>query len=367
MASSKIEELSAHLEINEIMLSTAKPMALKAAVLLNVPDIIAIHGNGNALSVEQIASFISFSTNKPAHEENLFRILKFLASIGVFTEEKEEGSKEIVSVAAGSNSQYRKYKYGLTNLSRILVKKDNQKSCAPILLFVTHKLFCDSYQHLHESVIAGCYPFNKAHDMSLWEYVSNNPEFSRTFNQGMASHSNDVMAHVVEVYSGFNSLKRLVDVGGGVGSASSLIVKQHPHIHCINFDLPHVIASARPVPGVEHVGGNMFEQIPSTDAVFVKWVLHDWDDEQCIKLLKKCYEATPPEGKVLIVEAVIDEKQGSMRRTGLLYDMLMMACTEGGRERTEEEFKELFCSAGFKSCTFTKLPFLQALIEVSKT
>ncbi|GLJ25140.1 hypothetical protein SUGI_0480810 [Cryptomeria japonica] len=86
MASSK-SSMEAHLELYEIILSAAKPMALQAAVLLNIPDIIAMHGIENPLSVDQIASHIFTSTNKPAHTEYLFRIMRLLASIDVFTEE----------------------------------------------------------------------------------------------------------------------------------------------------------------------------------------------------------------------------------------------------------------------------------------
>ncbi|KAH9320109.1 hypothetical protein KI387_021878, partial [Taxus chinensis] len=105
------------------------------------------------------------------------------------------------------------------------------------------------------------------------------------------------MASVVKMYDGFKSVKSVVDVAGGVGSALSVIIKEHPHIHAINFDLPHVIASAPAIPGVQHVDGNMFDQIPFAEVLLMKCVLHDWDDEECLKLLKKSYEATPKDGK----------------------------------------------------------------------
>lgn len=94
--------------------------------------------------------------------------------------------------------------------------------------------------------------------------------------------------------------------------------------------------------------------------------MHDWDNEQCVKLLKSCYKAIPEDGKVLIVDAVVDEEKGTKRQAGLLFDMCMMAASPGGKERTSKEFKELFYKAGFKSYRIIKLPFLQALIEISK-
>ncbi|KAH9320060.1 hypothetical protein KI387_021829, partial [Taxus chinensis] len=351
MASSK-SSMEAHLQLNEIFFSAAKPMALQAAVLLGIPDIIAIHGSKSPLALEDISSYISASTNKPANMDYLFRIMRLLASVGVFTED--------ATAVDGSISQF---KYGLTNVSDLLVNKHNQQSCAPFLLVTNHKMVVESYQHLHESVIDGSYAFNQAHGMNLWKYLSINPEANRVFNEGMASHTRDVMASVVKMYDGFKSVNSLVDVAGGVGSALSTIIKEYPHINGINFDLPHVIASAPPIYGVEHVEGDMFHRIPPADAVFMKWILHDWDDEQCVKLLKKSYEATPENGKVLIVDAVIDRKEGRKRQVGLLFDVCMMGYTSGGKERTEEEFKELFHKAGFRSYKILNLPALQALIE----
>lgn len=346
--------MEAHLQLYELMLSHAKPMALKAAVKLDIPDILAMHSNGNPMTVDQIASYISPTTNK----DYLFRILRVLASIGVFSE------KEEIVAASRSGKQY---KYGLTKVSKLLMKKDNPQSYAPMLSVLTDEAVLDAYQLLHESVKEGCNAFNKAHGMSLFDYASNNSEFNTMFNQGMAAKTNALVPCLAKMYdAGFKSINTLVDVAGGTGSTLSIIVHHHPHIHGINFDLPHVIASASAISGVEHVAGDMFQRIPSADAVLIKCVLHDWDDERCVKVLKKCYEATAKEGKVLVVEAVVEKEEGGLRRTGLFYDMLMMAYTPGGKERTEEEFKELFAKAGFKSYRVIKLPFLQALIEVSK-
>lgn len=139
----------------------------------------------------------------------------------------------------------------------------------------------------------------------------------------------------------------------------------------------------------------MFERIPSADAVFMKvfltnyilfkqkfiiyilifWkvlllylqrILHDWDDEHCLKILKWSYEAIPEDGRILIVDAVIENEEGTKKRVGLLSDVLMMAVSIGGKERTEDEFKDLFYKAGFKSYNVIELPYYHKLIEVSK-
>ncbi|KAH9320066.1 hypothetical protein KI387_021835, partial [Taxus chinensis] len=283
---STIDIVQPILQLYEIFLSAAKPMAFQAAVLLDIPNIISLPCSGNPLSVQEIASYISAYTSKPAHTDYLFRIMRLLASMGVFTEE-----------TAAINGGSAQFKYGLTKVSQLLVNKNDQRSLVPTLLVFNNKLVVDAYQHLHESVIDGSYAFNKAHGMSLFEYNSRNLESNRLFNAGMVTHTNPVMASAVKMYGGFKSVKSVVDVGGGVGFALSAITQEYPHIHGINFDLPHVISTAAPINGVEHVEGNMFDKIPSADAVFMKSVLHDWDDEQCVKVLKKSYEAIPENGK----------------------------------------------------------------------
>ncbi|KAH9330358.1 hypothetical protein KI387_002466, partial [Taxus chinensis] len=331
-SSSENPDMEAHLQLYELILSATKPMALKAAVLLNIPQIIATHGKENLLTVEDIASHIPASTsNKVADKEYLFRIMRFLASCGVFTEEIDDNNKQ--------------FKYGLNSVSKLLVNEENKESCVPFLLLIAEKVYLDVYHHIQDAVVEGCYPFNKVYGISPWEYVGRNPEANKLFNEGMSCHTKGVMASVMKMYDGFKSVKSVVDVAGGVGSALSVIIKQHPHVHGINFDLPHVIQSAPAIPGVQHAEGNMFDEIPSADIVFMKWILHDWDDDHCVKLLKKSYEATPKDGKVLIVDALIDTNQGDLKRLGLLFDICMMIYTTGGKERSEKEFKELFFKA----------------------
>lgn len=97
----------------------------------------------------------------------------------------------------------------------------------------------------------------------------------------------------------------------------------------------------------------------------LQWVLHNWDDEHCVTLLKKCYKAIPENGKVIIVETVV-ESQGSLRPLQLSFDMSMIFCNGGAKERTEEEFKSLFEDSRFKCYRIINLPLLESIIELSK-
>ena len=94
----------------------------------------------------------------------------------------------------------------------------------------------------------------------------------------------------------------------------------------------------------------------------MQWVLHDWSDEEFVRLLKNCYEAIPEKGKVIIVDAVVEEN-GCL---GLAFDLFMMAHTHGGKERSEHEYKILSQAAGFKRYNIIKSPFVQAIVELFK-
>ncbi|GAU13714.1 hypothetical protein TSUD_348180 [Trifolium subterraneum] len=102
-------------------------------------------------------------------------------------------------------------------------------------------------------------------------------------------------------------------------------------------------------PRVEHVGGDMFESVPAGDAIFMKWILHDWSDEHCLKLLKNCYKAIPEDGKVIVVDSILPSMPETTGRAkfGFASDLLMMTQNPGGKERTEQEFIELAKGSGF--------------------
>ncbi|KAL3653728.1 Caffeic acid 3-O-methyltransferase [Castilleja foliolosa] len=139
--------------------------------------------------------------------------------------------------------------------------------------------------HLKDAVLDGGIPFNKAYGMTAFEYHGKDLRFNKVFNQGMSNHSTILMKKILDIYDGFEGLNTVVDVGGGIGATLDMIVSKHPSIKGINFDLPHVINDAPSYPGIEH-GGDMFVSVPKGDAIFMKWICHDWSDEHCLKFLK---------------------------------------------------------------------------------
>ncbi|KAK6120704.1 hypothetical protein DH2020_045556 [Rehmannia glutinosa] len=190
------------------------------------------------------------------------------------------------------------------------------------------------------------------------------------FNEGMASDARFVVSVLIKEYKQvFEGLKSMVDVGGGTGLVAKGIADAFPDMKCVVLELPHVVAGLEGDKNLSYVGGDMFESIPHADAVFLKWIFHDWTDEDSIKLLKRCKEAIISSDnncrKVIIVETVVNDQKHdyAATETQLLFDMLMMIEVTG-KERTEKEWAKLFFAAGFTNYKITPVLGLRSVIEV---
>ncbi|XP_052175929.1 (R,S)-reticuline 7-O-methyltransferase-like [Diospyros lotus] len=329
------------------MLSFAESMALKCAVELRIADIIHSHGCPVALS-EIVAALGSPSPDAAC----LLRIMRFLVRKKIFDAHPppDQGGETL---------------YGLTPASKLLIH-GAELSLAPMILMENDPRALAPWHCFSGCVREGGVAFKRAHGKEIWEYGSENPDFSNVFNSAMECATRITTKAIVSAYrEGFRSIGSLVDVGGGTGAATAEIVKAYPHLKGINLDLPHVIATAPEHPGISHVGGDMFEAVPNADAVFMKWILHDWSDEDCIKILKNCRKAIPVKtGKVIIVELVLKpEGECMFDETGMVFDLVMMAHSSGGKERTESEWKQLLEGGGFPRYNIVRLPALPSIIE----
>ena len=228
-------------------------MALKCAVELRIADII--HSFGGPISLRQIASGIDSPSPNITY---LNRIMRSLVRKNIFTEHHHpvDGGRETL--------------YGLTQTSKWLLH-DADLSLVPMLIMQNHLWLLEPWHCLGQCVKEGGVAFKKAHGCDVWDFASKNPEFNKIFNDAMACTAKIVMGVVLAEYKdGFGRMGSLVDVGGGTGGMIAEIVKAHPQIKGINFDLPHVVATAPVRQGVSHVGGDMFEVIPNADAIFMK-------------------------------------------------------------------------------------------------
>ncbi|KAK9019569.1 hypothetical protein V6N11_054087 [Hibiscus sabdariffa] len=170
----------------------------------------------------------------------------------------------------------------------------------------------------------------------------------------------------------FEGLNSLVDVGSSTGTVGKAIANAFPHLECTVFDLPQTVAALQDCGNLKYVGGNMFEQVPAADAVLLKWVLCDWNDDECLKILKQCRKAVSggkEGGKVIIVDLVLtkneksDDEALNLIETQLLFDLVTMVLV-GGKERGEEEWAKLFSALGFSRYKIAPVLGMRYVIEV---
>ncbi|KAK6938400.1 Plant methyltransferase dimerization [Dillenia turbinata] len=294
------------------------PMVLKSALELGVIDIISSAPDAY-LSPSEISGRIS--AKNPDAQVLLDRMLALLASHSILK----------CKLRTGEDGEPKRV-YGASPICKFLTRNDDR-----------------SGYHLNDAVLEGGVPFDRAYGMHAFEYLGTDPRFNRLFNQAMSNHTTLILKKILNIYTGFEGLKVLVDVGGGIGVTLHIITTKYPHIKGINFDMPHVLADAPSYPGVDHVGGDMFESVPSGDAIFMKWILHDWSDDHCLKLLKNCFKALPNNGKVIIVEFLRPVLPDNTVTSNIVHelDLFMLAQCPGGKERTQEEYEALAVKAGF--------------------
>ncbi|XP_065627409.1 caffeic acid 3-O-methyltransferase [Quercus suber] len=308
---------------------------LKAATDLDLFGIIARAGPAACMTPTEIAS--QLPTQDSEAPSRLDRMLRLLASHSVLTcsiHTLEDGRVERL--------------YGLTPASQFLFEREDRGSVACFSAFPSHRAIYEVSIRMKDAILEGGNLFKKVHGMPMFQYMDGDPTFKEMFFKIMDDDSTMVMKKILEVYQGFEGLKSLVDVGGGIGKCINMIISKNPTTKGINFDLPHVIQNAPSYPGIEHVGGDMFHNVPKGDAIMIKYILHDWSDEDCMKLLRNCYEALPNNGKVVIIELLMQEAPDSSMSSQYVsrLDNGMLLYLEG-KERTEKEFEALCKGSGF--------------------
>ncbi|KAI3936930.1 hypothetical protein MKW92_013318 [Papaver armeniacum] len=314
-------------ENNELMLAQAHVynhvysyvscMSLKCAVQLGIPDIIHNHGQV-PITLSSLVDNLSIPLTKTDSVQRLMRIL--------------EG-------------------YLLTPSSKLLLKDGSTRfTMSPFVLTVVDPFLLTPFLSLSSSFkeSGSLTAFEASHGVSFWNFLGATLSLTRTFL----------------------NLKSLIDLGGGTGAASEVIIEAFPHLKCTVLDLPHVSPN-----NLLLVAGDMFESIPHADAILSKFTLHNWTDKECVKILKKCREAIPSReqgGKVIIIDAVVEEHKNKQEKepittetqvTQLMFDMVMMTML-GGKERTEREWERIFLESGFTDYKITPISGFRSLIEV---
>jgi hypothetical protein len=196
------------------------------------------------------------------------------------------------------------------------------------------------------------------------------PYYAEAFHRGMSGLSELHSFAVTQSYD-FSGYRSLCDVGGGYGHLLGTLLEANPQLSGLLFDTPEVIETARSAPAkeilsqrAELVAGDFFTSVPSgADAYLMKFILHDWDDEHARTILQTVRMAmTATSARLLVIDAVIPP--GNEPSMNKILDLQMLVALSG-RERTEEEFRELLASAGLRLNRVIPTPSPLSILEAS--
>ncbi|KAJ1424902.1 Winged helix-like DNA-binding domain superfamily [Sesbania bispinosa] len=339
----------AHLSAMLLSTNLVYSSVLNAAIELNLFDIIAkATPPGSFISSSQIASKMPLQHQHKDLPNRLDRMLRMLASYNILTfatRTTQNGTTERV--------------YGLSQVGKHFVPDPNKGNMASFVSYLSQPALLQVWLNFKEAVINEDIDlFKKIYGVSMYEYMEKDPKLSHLFNRAMADMSTKVMEKVLDTYTGFEGISTLVDVGGGNGQFLKTIISRYPLIKGVNFDLPHVIQQAPSLPGIEHVGGDMFANVPQGDAMLLKSICHNWSDEKCIEFLSNCHKALSPNGKVIIMEFITPEEPEPTEASQLLTTIdNLMFFTVGGRERTQKQYENLCKLSGFSKLHVACLAF----------
>jgi SAM-dependent methyltransferase len=275
----------------------------------------------------------------------LYRVMRLLASAGVFCE------------APGRA-------FGLGPAGHAL-KSSGPGSMHAMALHLCEAPSWRAWGDLMHTVRTGETAFAHANGAEVFPYYAAHPESAEPFNRAMTEMSAAVADAVVRAYD-FSGLEKIVDVGGGHGHLLAAVLRANPQARGVVFDQPEVVEGAR--TAVEELGGRMeaaggdfFVSVPAGgDAYLLKHIIHDWDEERALTILRNIRDAMKPDGRLLLVEWVVPEgDEPSMAKLG---DVHMMVMT-GGQERTAREYAQLFEHAGFRLTRIVENESQMAVIE----
>ncbi|NGX59307.1 MAG: Multifunctional cyclase-dehydratase-3-O-methyl transferase TcmN [Chlamydiae bacterium] len=293
-------------------------------------------------SVEHLASL----TN--SDEDNLYRLLRMLASVGIF----EEGPP---------------HNFSNTSASALLAAK-HPESLRSLVLFYSSEI-SQCFDKLDKCVRKGKPAFDLTFQKPIFEYFRDHPSSAKLFNVAMTEKSQLVVTSCLESYN-FGKYATVYDIGGGGGHFLTGLLQKYPRMRGLLLETPEVIKEAK--PKLEEFGqrcgmiaGDFFQTIPPDGkAYLLKSVLHDWDDENALKILRKCHATMRKDADLLIIEPLI--APANHKDYAKCMDVLMMAIT-GSKERSEADFRYLLRQAGFKIDSITRTETEFVIIQAKKS
>lgn len=331
------QQLPPSARLMQMIFAFALSRAISVAAQFHVAD----HLSNGPKTTEELSQLVG------VHPRSLYRLLRALASAGIFSED-----------ATGSFRQ--------TELSELL-RSDHPETLRGFAEMMADAVNFETWADLPYSIETGDPSFPHKHNTPWFTWLEQNPREGKLFHDAMTSLSAGAVAAVVDAYD-FSDISKLVDVGGGHGLLLSSVLSKYPRMKGIIFDDPKVVAGANEVLSAHGVtercelsGGNFFESVPSGgDAYILKHIIHDWSDDECVTILRHCHSAMSPGGKILIVEMVIPGPNVPSISKLLDLEMLLFLT---GRERTEEEYRALLERAGFELKRIVPTPSPYSVIE----
>jgi hypothetical protein len=226
------------------------------------------------------------------------------------------------------------------------LRSDNPESMRNAVHMICDREHWNAHGNMLHTVKTGETAFDHTFGMPVFPYYAQNPEPAKIFDDAMTSFSS-IIANAVAAAYDFSEAERIADIGGGHGALLETVLQSAPGAKGILFDQPQVVENAKVSERVETIGGNFFEEIPvEADVYLMKFIIHDWNDEQSETILKNLAKSAKTGAKVLLIETVVEEDDSTPSMSKLM-DLNMLSMTSG-KERTEKEYAELFEKTGFK-------------------
>ena len=307
-------------QLEQMLSGVAMTQSIYAVAKLGIADLLT----GGPRTVQELASLAAVDPL------SLYRLLRALASVGVFTE-----------IAPAT--------FALTSSAERL-KTDAPDSLRAWAIF-TGEIAVRCWGELMHSLQTGHPAFESVFGSSVFEHLEAHPDAAAVFDHYQGQGGLALHAAVATAYD-FGAIHSIVDVGGGNGSLVAAILKRHPGVRATIFDLPHVIERARAAahPNLnsrcDYIGGSFFDAIPpGADAYVLSRVLHDWDDDRAATILTNCRRAMHAGARLLVIERIVPH--GNEPHESKFMDLNMLVIT-GGRERTEYEYRALFERSGLR-------------------
>ena len=309
------------IKLRNLVYESFNAQAAYAAAKVGIADLL----EGGPRSADYLADATG---NNP---DALYRLLRALASVGIF----RETSPRV---------------FELTPMAELL-QESHPMSLRPFLLLIGNPIWREPWGNIVYSIKTGEAAFDSIFKKGLFEYLEEHEDAMELF-QGYMTVSSMVDCPVISSSYPFSKFSKIIDIGGGRGSLLVHILRKHPSVNGVLFDLPDVVQGSNAIdsdiaPRCEIVSGDFFKGVPEGgDLYILEQIIHDWNDELATRILANCSKAMADNGRLLVIDAVL--VPGNSRDANKFMDLAMLVGHKGGRERTEPEFRKIFHDAGLE-------------------